>query len=101
MMKNIAMPIDVLRRGDPEEMKQYGFQKMTLEEINERVLEDAVVQQDELENGYKRRRQMEYPPIGDQLDAIWKALNEITENADATQMLERIKEIKAKYVRGE
>lgn len=40
---------------------------------------------------YAEKRQFEYPPIGDQLDALWKG------GAEAASMLEQIKAVKAKY----
>lgn len=40
---------------------------------------------------YAEKRQMEYPFIGDQLDALWKG------GAEAEAMLEQIKAVKAKY----
>lgn len=40
---------------------------------------------------YAEKRRLEYPPIGDQLDALWKG------GAEAEAMLERIKAVKAKY----
>jgi hypothetical protein len=40
---------------------------------------------------YVEKRRMEYPPIGDQLDALWKG------GAEAEAMKAKIQEIKAKY----
>lgn len=40
---------------------------------------------------YQDSRKAEYPPIGDQLDALWKGGDE------AAKMLEKIQAIKAKY----
>ena len=42
-------------------------------------------------NAYKDKRQPEYPPIGDQLDALWKG-------GDAqTEMLAKVMAVKTKY----
>jgi len=49
---------------------------------------------------YREKRRKEYPPIGDQLDAIWKVLagyNMDSLHEDASSMLELILEVKAKY----
>jgi hypothetical protein len=43
------------------------------------------------ESQYRRLRQPEYPPIGDQLDALWKG------GAEAEAMLARIQAVKNKY----
>lgn len=40
---------------------------------------------------YAQQRAIEYPPIGDQLDALWKG------GEAATQMLAQVQAIKAKY----
>jgi hypothetical protein len=42
-------------------------------------------------NAYKAKRAVEYPPIGDQLDALWKGGN------DAAEMLAKVQAVKAKY----
>jgi hypothetical protein len=46
---------------------------------------------------YIERRVSEYPPIGDQLDAIWKWLADQPIDKEAKIMYNRIKEIKEKY----
>ena len=42
-------------------------------------------------NAYKAKRAAEYPPIGDQLDALWKGGN------DAAEMLAKVQAVKTKY----
>jgi hypothetical protein len=42
-------------------------------------------------HAYIAKRQAEYPPIGDQLDAIWKG------GQDASNMLARVQAVKEKY----
>jgi hypothetical protein len=44
---------------------------------------------------YQRLRYPEYPPIGDQLDALWKG------GDDATEMLAKVQAVKAKYPKPE
>jgi len=43
---------------------------------------------------YQRQRLVEYPPIGDQLDALWKG------GAEAEAMLAKVQAVKAKYPKG-
>ena len=45
-------------------------------------------------NAYKSKRAAEYPPIGDQLDALWKG------GDAATEMLAKVQAIKTKYPKG-
>jgi len=44
---------------------------------------------------YQRDRKPEYPPIGDQLDALWKG------GDAATEMLAQVQAVKAKYPKPE
>lgn len=47
---------------------------------------------------HRRARQPAYPPIGDQLDAIWKALEQVGSLPPETRdMLERVKAVKKRY----
>lgn len=47
---------------------------------------------------YRQKRAAEYPDIGDQLDAIWKELEQRPLlDSDAENMLNRVKEIKQRY----
>lgn len=47
---------------------------------------------------YDKLRAQEYPAIGDQLDALWKAVGSLgTDMTDARGMLARIQEVKNKY----
>ena len=43
---------------------------------------------------YKTKRAAEYPPIGDQLDALWKG------GDAAAEMLAKVQAVKAKYPKG-
>jgi hypothetical protein len=42
-------------------------------------------------SAYKAKRQAEYPPIGDQLDALWKG------GDAAAEMLAKVQAVKTKY----
>jgi hypothetical protein len=43
---------------------------------------------------YQRQRATEYPPIGDQLDALWKG------GEAAAEMLAKVQAVKSKYPKG-
>ena len=45
-------------------------------------------------NAYKTKRAAEYPPIGDQLDALWKG------GAEAEAMLAKVQAVKTKFPKG-
>lgn len=45
-------------------------------------------------HAYIAKRAAEYPPIGDQLDALWKG------GAEAEAMLAKVQAVKAKYPKG-
>jgi hypothetical protein len=45
-------------------------------------------------HSYKQFRAREYPPIGDQLDALWKG------GDAATEMLAKVQAVKTKYPKG-
>lgn len=45
-------------------------------------------------NAYRYARAMKYPPIGDQLDALWKG------GEAAAEMLAKVQAVKAKYPKG-
>ena len=45
-------------------------------------------------DAYKYKRAAEYPPIGDQLDALWKG------GAEAEAMLAKVQAVKQKYPKG-
>jgi hypothetical protein len=53
--------------------------------------DEAVVQAYIDAHAYIAKRQAEYPPIGDQLDALWKG------GDAATEMLAKVQAVKAKY----
>jgi hypothetical protein len=45
-------------------------------------------------HAYKAKRAAEYPPIGDQLDALWKG------GDAAVEMLAKVQAVKTKYPKG-
>lgn len=57
----------------------------------ELVAETERVQELQIYNLYQRKRRPEYPPIGDQLDALWKG------GDAATAMLAKIQAVKDKF----
>ena len=56
--------------------------------------EDARLRAEYESKEYQRLRAAEYPPIGDQLDALWKG------GDAATEMLAKVQAVKAKYPKG-
>jgi hypothetical protein len=53
------------------------------------------LQTEYITKNYARKRAAEYPPIGDQLDALWKG------GDAATEMLAKVQAVKAKYPKPE
>ena len=69
----------------------------TAEEEAARDVEEAAHAAEQVEFArmqYQRDRAAEYPPIGDQLDALWKG------GDAATAMLAQVQAVKAKYPKG-
>lgn len=67
----------------------------TAEEEAARDAEIAAFAAEQAVNGYKDQRVAEYPPIGDQLDALWKG------GEAAAAMLAQVQAVKAKYPKPE
>lgn len=65
-------------------------------DANEQVVEYDLAAAQELvaANEYKTQRLTEYPPIGDQLDALWKG------GEAAAEMLAKVQAVKSKYPKG-
>jgi len=77
----ILYPEVVVTRGDD-----------AFDEAGNQVMYDETAVQAYIDsNAYKGRRAAEYPPIGDQLDALWKG------GEAAAEMLAMVQAVKAKY----
>jgi ribosome-interacting GTPase 1 len=65
-------------------------------DANEQVVEYDLSEAQALvaANEYQRQRATEYPPIGDQLDALWKG------GEAAAEMLAKVQAVKSKYPKG-
>lgn len=63
----------------------------TAEEEAARDAEEALSAAEQAANSYKAKRAAEYPPIGDQLDALWKG------GEAAAAMLAQVQAVKIKY----
>ena len=61
---------------------------------NEVAYDKAAVETYVKTHEYIAKRAAEYPPIGDQLDALWKG------GAEAEAMLAKVQAVKAKYPKG-
>ena len=66
----------------------------TAEEEAERDAEEAAWAAEQAANGYKQKRAAEYPAIGDQLDALFKA------GVFTADMAAAIQAVKDKYPKG-
>jgi hypothetical protein len=75
-------------RGDDLEWMDTEQTQPTDAEIDAEV---ARLQAAHEANEYQRKRAAEYPPIGDQLDALWKG------GDAAAEMLVKVQAVKAKY----
>ena len=67
---------------------------LTAEEEAEHLANIAKIKSDRQADKYKFKRAAEYPPIGDQLDALWKG------GVEAEAMLAKVQAVKAKYPKG-
>lgn len=72
MKKTIAIPYDVLSKGDPDALAQYGDQPLTPEEADARKAEEAEAEAHHAATAWRDARRAAYPSIGDQLDALAK-----------------------------
>ncbi len=63
-------------------------------EGNEVAYDKAAVEAYVYAHAYIAKRAAEYPPIGDQLDALWKG------GAEAEAMLAKVQAVKQKYPKG-
>ena len=68
---------------------------MTPEEQAEHEAAHAATMAEQAKTAYAKSRAAEYPPIGDQLDALWKG------GDAATAMLAQVQAVKAKYPKPE
>lgn len=66
-----------------------GLVEITIEEAHE--LGKIAFERQQANMSYSEKRQMEYPRIADQLDALWKG------GAEAEAMKAKIQAVKAKY----
>ena len=87
-MNNLRPNADWVIRGDIVDWADTNQIKPTDEEIRAEV---ARLQVEAAANAYKTKRAREYPPIGDQLDALWKG------GAEAEAMLAKVQAVKARY----
>jgi hypothetical protein len=80
--------------------KLYPQVKSTIGDIaydadgNEVIYDKTAVETYANAQAYKTKRATEYPPISDQLDALWKG------GEAAAEMLAKVQAVKAKYPKG-
>jgi hypothetical protein len=109
MKKTVAIPARLLKPEDqlsPEEkleLANFGDQPLTdddLAEIEVREANDAKEKADRAKVKYREDRAREYPPIGDQLDAVMKWLateSEFTVPAELKSLAMQCMSVKAKH----
>ena len=68
--------------------------EMTAEDIAWAEEQEAIWLEQKKKTGYIRKRLMEYPPIGDQLDALYHA------GVFPAEMADKLKAVKDKYPKG-
>ena len=82
---NLATGVQVIVPFTPEEEAEWEI----------KLLASQAKQVELAKTAYQRQRAAEYPPIGDQLDALWKGGDE------AASMLAQVQAVKAKYPKSE
>ena len=100
---NIAQALQNLRPGASWEVNGSTYAGIVWREENtteipteeEVTAEVERLQQIDIGLQYRRDRMHEYPPIGDQLDALWKG------GAAAEEMLARVQAVKTQYPKPE
>jgi hypothetical protein len=94
---NIAKILSIIRPGAEYTIHANDYERLEWLDTTQikpslKEIEDGQKQLDAL--AYREKRAAEYPPVGDQLDALWKG------GADAAAMKATIESIKAKYPKG-
>jgi len=86
----ICTGVDAVGTGQfSNEESLWGF---TYEQLTQKIAE---IEAEDIALSYQGKRVLEYPPIGDQLDALWKG------GTAATEMLAKVQAVKAKYPKPE
>lgn len=73
-LKSVAVSAKHVLAGDIDALKKQGQQPLASSDIIQRAEDEKEHEQYELEHGYVRARLAQYPPVGNQLDAIMKWL---------------------------
>ena len=101
MKKTIAIPVDVLRRGNPDELADYGDKPLPPDDADALLFEQAAAEAESGRTAYARARVTEYPSVGDQLDALWKIVTAMQAMADipaeAGAVMQIIQDVKHKH----
>jgi len=97
-MTNFIKVLTKLAADRDYSWRYYGEDPKTEQEYDSIVWhsDDEKISWKEIQNElYRLNRSEEYPPIGDQLDALWKG------GEDAEEMLAKVQAVKAKYPKPE
>ena len=90
-LSNLRPDAQFIIRGNDVEWLTDGVTTPTEAEITAEV---SRLQAEYDAQAYARSRASEYPPIGDQLDALWKG------GDAAAEMLAKVQAVKSKYPKG-
>ena len=101
MKKNIAVSLKILRSGDAKAIKKMGLQKLTATETAQRNADENAYDEYAQKDKYKDDRAVAYPPVTDQLDAIWKTLDFLLDGkqypAAVTELREQVRAVKNQF----
>lgn len=83
-MRVLTPHADYIQRGEEIEWNDKNYAMPSTEEIEAEISRQAKLE-------YRDKRVLEYPSIGDQLDALWKG------GDAAAEMLAKVQAVKDKY----
>jgi hypothetical protein len=99
MKKNVAIPISVLRSGNRAEIKKYGLQPVSVEEISQHNADEMAHDEYVRALKYRDDRQSEYPPLAEFADAVyWQAMGD---ESKMQAWLDAVSAVKNKYPKPE
>lgn len=86
-----ATQLSTLRQEQQREQSSYGLKEMTIEEIAQRNEDEIRFEEKKAKESWRFNRLMAYPIIEDQLDALWKGGQEMSD------MRDKIMAVKAQF----
>ena len=106
MKKAIAITLADIKAGNFEAVRNAGLQPLTADDLQQLAQDSKDHEEYMATEGYKDSRRAEYPGIGDQLDAVLKALNFLQLNGinmptETDAIINQWLAVKAKYPKPE